>query len=276
MHDIRLIAVDLDGTLLNEEKKISEKDMRALRAATQKGVYLAIASGRIYKTVIPLSRKIAAGQPYLSSNGAVSGYNDQDGFIHALLLEDSLAKVILDASIALQCELHVHTMDGAMASLETPFKLERQRLLEKSGYAPVDEDGVSYPVLKEDALLKKMQGQTIKFVVQQDDEEKLLALRNTLSAYPLSIASSWKGNIEVMARDADKGSGLLKLAKALNIPMESVMVLGDNENDESMFKVAGFPVAMENAVPLIKNMAKAITLSNQQSGVGAAIEKYVL
>ena len=101
-------------------------------------------------------------------------------------------------------------------------------------------------------------------------------MRKALTRDDLFIASSWANNIEVMAIGADKGSGLQTLCEKLGVPMEQVMAIGDNENDETMLKAAGLSVAMENATDHIKSICNTVTLDCNHSGVGHAIEQYVL
>lgn len=272
MEQIRLVAIDLDGTLFDDNKEISKRNMQAMRAAAQQGVYVAICSGRIYKTAAALSRKIAPGQPYISCNGAILGFNDRAEFISCTQMTDLLAAETLKVARDAGCEVHVHTKDGAMAHLHSRTKAELFR-----GQPQVDADGVMYPLMEYDELLAYIQGQTIKFVIMDEDPKKLRAVRDALCVHEdLFITSSWHSNLEIMAKGADKGSGVTNMAKALGVPLSQVMVIGDNENDEAMFRVAGLAVAMGNAVPSIKALSHVQTLDCNHSGVGAAIEEYVL
>ncbi|MDR3085638.1 MAG: HAD hydrolase family protein, partial [Christensenellaceae bacterium] len=122
MQTIRLVAVDLDGTLLGDDKRISSEDLAALQAAAARGIHAVIASGRIFQSVLPLSRAIAAGQPYLSSNGALIGRNDREGFLRQRLIEDGLMRFALEEAAALGhgCRVHMHLLEGAMAHLQNP------------------------------------------------------------------------------------------------------------------------------------------------------------
>ncbi|MDR3085726.1 MAG: HAD-IIB family hydrolase, partial [Christensenellaceae bacterium] len=137
-------------------------------------------------------------------------------------------------------------------------------------------DGGTHLALPLGALLQRAKGQCLKFVIWMGEEpEKLHALRKRLEARGLSVASSWAGNIEVMAEGVDKGEGLAALAAGLRLSMEEVMVLGDNENDAGMFRAAGLPVAMGNATPEIKALARDVTHDNNHGGVAAALKKHL-
>jgi Cof subfamily protein (haloacid dehalogenase superfamily) len=264
---IRLVAVDLDGTLLNDQKLVSPADLAALQAAAARGIFAVIASGRIFSSVLPLSRAIAAGQPYLSSNGALTGWNDREGFSRTALIGDDLVRFVLDeaaAALGPSRRLHLHLLNGAMAHLQGPG-------LPKSWPA-----GETHLALPPDALAPAARGQCLKFVIWAGERpEGLRTLRQKLEARGLSVASSWAGNIEVMASGIDKGEALTALAATLGLSMGQVMALGDNENDAGMFRAAGLPVAMGNATPEIKALARDATLDNNHGGVAAALKKHL-
>lgn len=272
MPSIRLIAVDLDGTLFDSDKRISERNLAALREAARRGVYVAVATGRIYLSAMHIADSIAKGQPYISSNGAVVGMSGAKDFLSVRMMEDEAALRAMEAARDSGCQLHLHTLDGRMLHLETS-----EKLLEYCGQAvTAGEDGTIHQLLPFDELCGQARGQTIKMVVQSLEKPRLDAFRKAVAGLSLTMASSWWDNEELMAPGADKGGGVAALAEKLQIPLESVMVLGDNQNDLSMFRVAGFPVAMGNATGEIKAASRAVTLDNDRSGVGYAVEKYVL
>ncbi len=272
MEPIRLIAVDLDGTLFDSSSRIPARNLAALWEAASRGVYVAVATGRIYLSAQRISASIAAGQPYLSSNGAVVGVNGEKDFRHVFLMDDRDVEAALKRAAALQCEFHLHTLDGRMLHLAT----ERKRAL--YGDTPFqDAAGQVWNVLlPQEELLKECRGQTIKLLVQSDDVSRIPRFRSKLDETRYTMASSWFDNVELMAPGADKGGGLRALASALSIPLSQVMALGDNENDLPMFRAAGFPVAMGNASPAVKREAKAVTLTNDLCGVAHAVEEYIL
>lgn len=106
------------------------------------------------------------------------------------------------------------------------------------------------------------------------DLEKINAIGAELSAIPsLAISSSSRGNLEITHSDAQKGIALESIANQLNIDLKDVMALGDNLNDVSMLERVGYPVAVENAMPEVKAVAKYVTDTNENSGVGKAIMK---
>lgn len=114
----------------------------------------------------------------------------------------------------------------------------------------------------------------MKLLAFDGDVEKVDRVSKELAEHPnLAISSSARGNIEITNAYAQKGIALEEIASQLGIKMENVMAIGDNMNDVSMLSRAGYPVAMENAIPEVKEYAKYVTDTNQNSGVGKAINK---
>lgn len=109
----------------------------------------------------------------------------------------------------------------------------------------------------------------------RDDGSRRRTLEK-ISRLPLSLASSLAGNLEINAREANKGEGLKLLCRHLKLPMESVIAVGDNSNDVEMLRAAGLPVAVGNAVPAVKALAKEITDDCDHDGAAIIMEKYML
>lgn len=115
----------------------------------------------------------------------------------------------------------------------------------------------------------------MKILAFDSDLGKIDLVGQELAKSPnLAVSSSSRGNLEITHSDAQKGIALATIAKQLGIDLENVMALGDNLNDISMLERVGYPVAMDNAAPEVKAVAKYITDSNENSGVGKAIMKF--
>ena len=126
-------------------------------------------------------------------------------------------------------------------------------------------------------LLNTEKPNIYKFIFIDEDRDKLLEFREKLKDIgDINISSSWYNNIEVMSDGVSKGNALKHLCKKLNIDKSEVVAIGDNENDISMFEMAGLSVAMENGDEIIRKYANIITDTNDENGVANAIEKYVL
>lgn len=117
----------------------------------------------------------------------------------------------------------------------------------------------------------------LKIGVQSEDSTQLQAFYEEVKGWQdIELTSSDSTNYEINQRGISKAYGIEKLCRYLHISLDEVMCLGDSENDLALFRVAGFPVAMQNAIPKLKEVAKAMTTSNDEEGVAKAIECYVL
>lgn len=116
----------------------------------------------------------------------------------------------------------------------------------------------------------------MKILAFDSDLEKIDLVGQELAQSPnLAVSSSSRGNLEITHSDAQKGIALSTIAKQLGIDLKDVMALGDNLNDVSMLERVGYSVAMDNAAPEVKTVAKYVTDSNENSGVGKAIKKFL-
>ena len=113
----------------------------------------------------------------------------------------------------------------------------------------------------------------MKVLVFNPDLEKLNVSEKNYRPYQVLLSSSSRGNLEITHSDAQKGIALETIANQLHIDLQDVMALGDNLNDVSMLERVGYPVAMDNAMPEVKAIAKLVTDTNEHSGVGKAIMK---
>ncbi len=268
MQNIRLIAIDLDGTLLNSEKKISAYNMEVLRKAAAKGVYVALASGRVFSDVIELSETIAKGQPVICSNGAMACLGDPFDVVYCECLCKAKLRQVVEVLEKEKCYYHVYCDDGAVMESRTanPGKKRKLNCYDYAG-----------DILSGDEMPKYVGDGALKVVCFTPDTEKLARIRKAMEKLgDLEINTSWWDNLEMLAKGVTKGASLHALADALNIPIEETMAFGDNENDLPMLNEAGFAVAMQNGSDAVKQAADYVTCTNDEDGVGKAVAKFVL
>lgn len=240
---IKLIAIDMDGTLLHSNHKISVKTKKTLQKAVDAGIMVVLATGRGMANIQSYSEDLNLQQPIVAANGA-------------------------DIYITAQSE-----------GIKTYLKKEDVDLLHDlvNEYA-IDFWGFTRDALFTNRILTSEERQyCLKFGVQTMDEEKLAAFNDRIQGIDsIEITSSSTTNIEINYRGVTKAFGVQKLCDHYQISMEDVMCLGDSANDLKLFEAVGFPVAMENAIASLKEIAQAITVSNDKDGVAKAIEKYAL
>ncbi len=253
---IRLIALDMDGTLLNSKHEISAENAGALRYAHERGVHIAIASGRALFEIEEY-RKRVPGVPLhiLGLNGAfihVAGMDDRITY-----LPDDLFCRCVRMAEARGLRYFFYTDDSLFTNiLLEKYRNRNMRLIDA-------QEALSFA------------GRAIKFVASSPDRAALAALRADIAKLEVSVCSSWAENFEVNAKGVHKGYALKALAGHLDIPKESVMAVGDQENDIPMLKWAGIPVAMGNAVEAVGQIAVWRTGHHNEHGVARAVYHFL-
>ena len=283
---IKLIATDMDGTLLNAAHEISQENQEAIKFAQEHGITVVISTGRaFYEANTPVA-ETDLKVPYICLNGA-EVRDETFNIMSTSHLNHSLVSKITSTLKEKDIYYQVYTNRGIYT--ENP-----QRDLEI--YIDIAERaGQKADVEKiENSIQKRIDNGTLKIVDNYDKIEdipgelimKILAFDSDLGKIDLvgqelaqspnlAVSSSSRGNLEITHSDAQKGIALSTIAKQLGIDLKDVMALGDNLNDVSMLERVGYSVAMDNAAPEVKTVAKYVTDSNENSGVGKAIKKFL-
>ncbi|MGI6172865.1 MAG: Cof-type HAD-IIB family hydrolase [Christensenellales bacterium] len=273
----RLVAMDLDGTLLGRDKKISERNKRALLACEKKGVMMVLASGRSFESVRELALGAGLSSPIISSNGTRVDESPNG----VTLLEDTFPRDVSEQVYAIMKESGIYFVCYGHGKLfqNNLDGYGAQRGVNKADAKPSDNDAYILEVVQDEArMLNEGLEAPYKYVAFTTDEKRLAALKQTLIAkgVPCSISSSWHDNIEVVAFGAGKGKALRTLRERYGLSREETMAFGDNLNDLEMLTEAGIAVAMENAVDEVKRIAQVIAPHHDESGVAAILEQIIL
>jgi Cof subfamily protein (haloacid dehalogenase superfamily) len=270
----RLVAIDLDGTLLDRNKEISNRNKRAIALAIEKGTKIVICSGRVFSGARLYAKQVGSKDPIIACNGALISENFTKKVIYSNILATEACLEVVDICHKHQIYYHVYAGDTMFTE---KLGFTSLKYFEKNKSLP-PEDRVEIEVVQNMAdTLKKMQGQVFKFVVVNDDAELLKRVRNEMEQIAsVDLMSSNYDNFEVMNKGVNKGAALKKLSELLDIPSSEMIAIGDNENDISMLKYAELGVAMDNGESCAKEAAQYITASNDQDGVAKAIEKFIL
>lgn len=283
---IKLIATDMDGTLLNAAHEITPENQAAIKFAQEHGITVVIATGRaFYEANTPVA-ETDLKVPYICLNGA-EVRDETFNIMSTSHLNHSLVNKITTTLKKEDIYYQVYTNRGI-------YTEDPQRDLEI--YIDIAERaGQKADVEKiKNSIQKRIDNGTLKIVDNYDKIEdipgelimKILAFDSDLGKIDLvgqelaksanlAVSSSSRGNLEITHSDAQKGIALATIAKQLGIDLDNVMALGDNLNDISMLERVGYPVAMDNAAPEVKAVAKYVTDSNENSGVGKAIMKFL-
>ncbi|WP_051533963.1 Cof-type HAD-IIB family hydrolase [Desulfitibacter alkalitolerans] len=260
--EFKLIAIDLDGTLLNNDLEISPRAAAAIKTAESRGVKVTLCTGRMYASAYPYAQKLGINIPLITYNGALV----KNSFDGEVLYEKNLpleeARHVVKICREFDCQLNVYFDD--------------KLYVEKSDYWAKKYAGrVNVPLHEVDDLLKFLKFSPIKLLAM-GQEEVLHTIREQLSDRGLYITRSQPHFLEILNPEATKGKGLAAVVKRLAIDRKNVMAIGDNENDIEMFKYAGYAVVMANADDHVKAHADYVTKNNNDDGVAEAIEKLVL
>ena len=272
---IRLIAIDIDGTLLDPQFQISAANLSALQRAHREGAEIVLVTGRRHTFAMPVARMLGFDLWLISSNGAVTKSTQGEAF-HRDLLPAATARKLLSRMEAFRGNA-VLTFDrdeerGALV-LERTDELNASigRWMEKN--APYIERVVPMEnALTTDPVQVMFCGTVGRMRLCQDHLERsgmggeITVLKTEYTARDLCI-------VDVLNRDCSKGHAVERWARHRNIPRQQVMAIGDNYNDIEMLEFAGVPVIMGNACDELKRAGYQVTLPNDQSGVAAAIEQ---
>jgi Cof subfamily protein (haloacid dehalogenase superfamily) len=262
---IGLVAIDLDGTLLNDSKKVSTRTAGALKGLPDRGVKVVIASARPPRSVRHIYHALHLDTWQINYNGALIWDEPGQRAVFHQPMDCALVRKAIDHArdlfpdVLVSCEI----MDRWFTDRdEQAYKTETGRLFRPNLVAPLDDFCIE-PVTK---LLLLGPPETI-------DTLKTLFR----AAYPtLSVVYSDPELLQVMHHQASKAAALLRVADHYGVPMQRVMAIGDAVNDVPMLTVAGVAIAMDNAHPAVKQIAHWVAPSNNDHGVHAALVKYGL
>lgn len=271
---IRLIALDMDGTLLiHGVTGIPERNAQVLRQAAQQGVQLALCTGRTTEDASFFASDAGLDMQILGLNGgycldAPHGSCSAD---HPMTEAQARALARMMAAFpTLQC--------GLFGGEELVLNLPREVGIDWGTH--LARAGAKTVVNREMAGLEHLLARGVNKLVaiRLQADGALERLRDMIAAElpGLDISSSWDNNIEVMPHGVNKGMALAELAGRLGIPREQVMAIGDHDNDVSMLRWAGCGIAMANGSPAALAAADDVTLSNDRFGVAEAVKRHVL
>ena len=273
MPDYRIIALDLDGTLLNSNKELTERSRAVLEKAANAGIEIVPTTGRFYKGMPDAIRQLPFIRYIIAMNGAEVRDLKTGELIYAAEMPWQQSVEIMEYFDSLPFIYDCYMNSEGWMSAEF---IERVDSVIDSPHfsALVHRTRNSVPDLKEFLTQRGQDVQKISCFTR--DEPLRLELLATLGQKfdNIIVSSSVDQNMEINHVKANKGEALKALAKHLDVPVSATMSFGDGLNDLSMLRDAGLGVAMANACPEAKNTANVLTASCDEDGVALAIEKY--
>ncbi len=273
---VRLLAIDIDGTLLDSQFQISESNISALRRAHEAGIEVVLVTGRRHAFALPVAEKLGFDLWLISSNGAVTKSLGGELFHRDLLPAATAGKLIARmAEFRAQTVLTFDRQGRGAVVLERADQLNAsiRRWMEKNAAY------IEYVVPLEKALLvDPVQVMFCGAVDRMREAQRQLAaagLEQEISVLKTEYRARDLTIIDVLNYGCSKGHALQRWARHRGLDREQVMAIGDNYNDVEMLEFAGVPVIMANAAPELKQNGWQVTLSNEQSGVAAAVAELI-
>ena len=262
---IKLVAVDMDDTLLDETLKVSPRTSEAIHRAQEQGVVVVIATGRMFTSALPFAKALHIKAPIITYNGGMVRYPISKEMVFHKTIEGTVA----DKVVTLFRERGWYLQSYMNDELYVVERCEKAKSYEQLA-------GIQAIALGDEFYAKKHEPTKMLTIAQPHEIQEIQKIINTEFPGEIFTATSKSNYLELTHPSVNKGHALSLLADKLSIKQEEVMAIGDSNNDYPMIEYAGFGVAMGNASERVKKIAQAITAHNNAHGVAEAIEKYVL
>jgi Cof subfamily protein (haloacid dehalogenase superfamily) len=285
---IKLLALDLDGTLLNSRGEVPNANRDAIRSAEKAGVLVTIATGRRFRDARPIGLDLQLNAPLITHNGALLKYAQDEATVACSLLSTATALEIVrvgkaaggDPLVSTDPYGHGELLYDRVSEHNLPLR-KYLRWSETLHGCEAGRDGVRHVASIEDAV---PQNQVVHVSFSGPVEamiELVATLKGELGETVTLLETIYPRLdftlIDILPRDASKGHGVSKLAELNGLTHSEVMVVGDNFNDLEMLELAGTPVVMANADERLRRRdGFYTTLTNDEGGVAAAIERFIL
>ena len=275
--EIKLIAFDLDGTLLREDKSISPRNLAALEKAARRGIHIVPATGRVYSVLPKELQQLEYIRYVICINGAVlfdkqtkqEIYSAQIPLDRTLALIDYIRRLPLDVIYDCYADNTGWTTHKNFTLVDEYIPHMPMRELFHSSRKPVDD-------LVEHLQQRGKPVQKVQMYFKEPGNRDAIIAQLHQKFPDIQVSSSLSNNLELNGSEAGKHTALRVLCEKLGIDMRQVLALGDGSNDIGMLEAAGVGVAMANATQQVRRAADSVTADNENDGVAQAIARYCL
>ena len=287
----KLVAIDLDGTMLNKYGVITENTKNVIKKVQEKGVEVIIASGRPINSVKNFSKEINSQKYFISGNGAITYDIKNDKILYENILNKNKVVQVIKICEENSIYYNVYTENGIIAknlnyNTLYYYKENINKSEENKTHINIVENIYDYIENRDEKILKIMICDGSKTIfnsimkkIREITDIEILDVshmsRKIIKQGTEEIALEYFYT-EISAKDVDKWNALEKLIELMNITKEEVVTIGDNANDIKMLKNAGLGVAMGESAPYVKECANEVTTSNDNDGVAVILEKIFL
>jgi len=264
---IRLVAMDLDDTLLRDDWTISPRVVKAIQKAQLQGVKMTIATGRMPISTRPYAEQLGLDVPVITYHGAMIQQALSGDILFRRVIPSALAAEIVQDVAGRGVYTQIYLKDRVITQELKDWSFEYARI----SNVRIEEVDLSILLSQEPEGVEK-----ILLMGEEADLDQLAPLLRQTYGERVNITKSKPYFLEMTDGSVNKGVALAALAEHFGINQSEVMAIGDSFNDLEMINYAGLGVAMGNARPEIQERADVITTSNEDDGVAVAIERYVL
>jgi 5-amino-6-(5-phospho-D-ribitylamino)uracil phosphatase len=273
--NIKIIVIDIDGTLLTPEGSITVRSIEAVQAAQQAKIVVTLATARRYRNTSKIANELDLNTPLILYDGAILMQHPHEAILHKQLLLASIGQQAVDVLVRHNLQPVVHPFKGTEEEIWT-------------GPPAFDNPWVETYFASFPQQVYRMPFETLCTghpdpvrVVAFAPEEVIHTVLPEVAALDCNWTITRRGNygtaeLAIMNPACSKASGVIELARYLNVPLEQIMAIGDNNNDIEMLRAVGWGVAMGQASEAVKSAARAVTASNREDGVAQAIQHYAL
>ncbi|NMO95353.1 Cof-type HAD-IIB family hydrolase [Paenibacillus lemnae] len=262
----KLVALDVDGTLLNDDHVMTEQNMQTVMEAARQGIEIVLCTGRGPQNTIPFLEKMGLGGYVISHNGAATVEVETGNIVHQFAMDHMALTPFMEYCREKGVHFDINTAFGmyvdSVDALAGPIRYMYEKFLMLPSNLPAWEE---------------LEGPVVKFTAFGESHDLDEVFREWSQWTPVyNMLRSGEFFIDLMHEEASKGNALKQLAARRGYKPEEILAIGNYYNDITMLTFAGLGIAMDNSPVEVKAAANEITLSNNEDGVHAALMKYCL
>ena len=265
----KLLAFDMDGTVLNSQKKISARTRAALDGLVRRGVYVVVSTGRNLAELADYREDLKAIHYGILISGGMIYDLGRDAPIKVHAVDEPTIFKLIDFGLETRAMIHLHTIHRSVAR---EADIQNMATFDMGIYQSMF-DRICERCDDCREYVRAHPGEVIKVNLYHRDKISRDKNFSRISKMNLSISFAEAFNLEMSPANVTKGSGLAELCEFLKLDLRETVAIGDADNDKEILQKAGLGVAMGNASDAIKNLADLVTLDNDHDGVASAIEK---
>lgn len=262
---VKLFVSDIDGTILHSPKKISARNIQAVKKMVDAGITVTIATGRMYRAALPIAKELGVNVPIITYNGGLIKSVDGE-IIHAEYLPEEVLLDVINFYEARGWHLQSYSDDNLIVPAYNDF-VRFYESNQKVKASVVGWDGMREKTFHVCKLLS----------ISPDEKENLRRMEEVKAAFAGKIEVTKSAPIftEIMCPNVSKAAAVKILAEKFGVDRAEVMAIGDSDNDLPMLQAAGVSVAMGNATDNVKKFCTFVTGNCEYDGFAEAVEKFV-